>query len=51
MNVHRIAKFDLEKVRSNDSGFKVLIIHRRAEGFQWMNIALRIVGDCGRRHG
>ena len=33
MSVHRITKFNLEEERLNDSGFKVLIIHRRAERF------------------
>ena len=32
-NVHRIMKFGLEEEKLNDSGFKVLIIHRRAERF------------------
>jgi hypothetical protein len=33
MKVHRITKFGLKKERPNNRGFKVLIIHRRAERF------------------
>ena len=31
MNIHRITKFSLKKERSNNRGFKMLIIHRRVE--------------------